>query len=209
MQIAQALYAYMSEEPALYAGESWHAAAFMADVCQELNLRWCDCASRYLALERMFEALRTAMIKIDLAQRGTHKYEHAVLSECVLWKNAIATADFVIMNGGIAGDDPAFSSNKHCEGGSCSVIDLDQVRALALQLCHDMKENFDARLRLKGRHGLRKGTLQYLASVATTDEQHSVSRRFPSVDKLMNSSATLHIVQSMVSKVYVTLPSML
>ena len=156
MQIAQALYAYMSEEPALYARESWHAAAFMADVCQELNLRWCDCASRYLALARMFEALRTAMIKIDLAQRGTHKYEHAVLSECVLWKNAMAPADFVIMNGGIAGDDPAFSSewNKHCEGGSCSVIHLDQVRALviqctsravALQLCHDMKENFDAR----------------------------------------------------------------
>lgn len=47
-----------------------------------------------------------------------------------------------------------------------------------------MKENFDARLRLAGRHGLRKGTQHYLACVATTEEQHSVSRRFPSASKL-------------------------
>ena len=58
-------------------------------------------------------------------------------------------------------------------------------RTLALQLCHGMRENFSAHVRLAGRHGLRKGTLKYMASVKSTDEEHSVSRRFPSVEELM------------------------
>lgn len=67
MQISQALYAYMSEDPTLHAGESWHAAAFMADVCSELNLKWC-------------EDVRSPSHGHDqnrfLSQRGTQKYDH-------------------------------------------------------------------------------------------------------------------------------------